>query len=67
MNQKGFGLILIIITFAILVLLAGSGIYFSMNGQKATIERGNDAIKQAEDAVKVLEDLNKNAGKELQR
>ncbi|MFH1714435.1 MAG: hypothetical protein ABH831_02490 [Candidatus Nealsonbacteria bacterium] len=55
MNQKGIGLIIIIISIAIILLLAGSGLYFSSNGQKSILEEGNDAIQQAEDLKRILE------------
>ena len=55
MDQKGIGLIIIIIAVGIILLLAGSGLYFSINDQKSVLEKGNDAIQQAEDLKKVFE------------
>jgi len=55
MDQKGIGLIAIIVAFAIILLLAGSGLYFSTSGQKSVREKGIDAIQQAEDLKKVFE------------
>ncbi|MCH7605178.1 hypothetical protein IID24_04300 [Patescibacteria group bacterium] len=55
MDQRGIGLIIIIISIAIILLLAGSGLYFSSNGQKSVREQGKDAIQQAEDLRKIFE------------
>ena len=55
MDQKGIGLIIIIISIAIILLLAGSGLYFSFNGQKSVREERNDAMQQAEDLKRVFE------------
>jgi len=55
MKQKGIGLIILIISIAILFLIAGSGYYFSFSGQKSILETGNDAIQQTEDLQKIFE------------
>ena len=55
MKQKGIGLIILIISIAILFLLAGSGYYFSFSGKKSILEGGNDAIQQTKELKKVFE------------
>jgi len=55
MHQKGIGLIILIISIAILFLIAGSGYYFSINGQKSILEEGTDAIQQTKDLQKTFE------------
>ena len=61
MNQKGFGLIIIIIVVTIIILLTGGRLYFSSgsNSQKSLLETGNEAIQQAQDVKKLLEDRDK--------
>lgn len=48
MNQKGFGLLEIIIVIGIITLLIGGG-YLAKNiqTQQTTIETGNDAVQKA--------------------
>jgi len=55
MNQKGIGLIIILLAVTIILLIAGGGLYVSRSGEKSVLERGNDAIQQAEDLQKVFE------------
>ena len=61
MNQKGFGLIIMIIVVTVIILLAGGRLYFSSgnSNQKSLLETGNEAIQQAEDVKKMLEDRDK--------
>jgi flagellar basal body-associated protein FliL len=55
MDQRGIGLIIVLLAVVIILLLAGSGLYFSRGGQESVLEKGNDAIQQAEDLKKVFE------------
>ena len=57
MNEKGIGLLVILIAVTIIFLLAGGRLYFSTKGQerKSRIETGIEAIEQAKDLQKVFD------------
>ena len=55
MNQRGIGLIILIIAIAIILLLAGGGLYFSNSTNKSQFETGNEAIQRAKEIQREIE------------
>lgn len=64
--QNGFGYLGILITIAIIALMAWGAFSYSDSQKKNQIEVGQDAIKQAEDAASTQNQYNQSVNGDLE-